>query len=71
MKADALESALATLTERDAMVLSARFGLDGGQEQTLEAIGAALGLTRERIRQIEAAAMSRLAEDLGANTNEG
>ena len=55
-----LVSALDDLAENERRVLRRRFGLEGGQPQTLEAIGRALGLTRERVRQIEAAALRKL-----------
>lgn len=48
------------LEERERTVVVARFGLDGGESQTLEEIGQTLGLTRERIRQIEVGALSKL-----------
>ena len=51
---------LATLTAREAQVLSMRFGLDGGVERTLAEIGASFALTRERIRQIENQALRKL-----------
>ncbi|MGD0676038.1 MAG: sigma-70 family RNA polymerase sigma factor [Polyangiaceae bacterium] len=51
---------LATLTAREAQVLSMRFGLDGGAERTLAEIGASFALTRERIRQIETQALRKL-----------
>jgi RNA polymerase primary sigma factor len=57
---DHLEEVLSTLSEREAKVLSLRFGLDGGQQRTLEEVGKVFGVTRERIRQIEAKALRKL-----------
>jgi RNA polymerase primary sigma factor len=57
---DQIEDVLATLPEREAMVVRLRFGLTDGQPRTLDEIGRALGLTRERIRQIESKTMSKL-----------
>ncbi|MDR0787345.1 MAG: RNA polymerase sigma factor RpoD/SigA [Gemmatimonadota bacterium] len=54
--------ALDTLQPRDAKVLRLYFGLDGGREHTLEEIGALLGVTRERIRQLRDRALKRLRE---------
>ena len=55
-----LASVLDDLAENERQVLRRRFGLAGGEPQTLEAIGRELGLTRERIRQIEAAGLRKL-----------
>lgn len=55
-----LDEVLETLSEREAKVLSLRFGLDGGQSRTLEEVGKVFGVTRERIRQIEAKALRKL-----------
>jgi RNA polymerase sigma factor (sigma-70 family) len=55
-----LRRVLQTLTERERKVLELRFGLDSGQPRTLEEVGRAFNLTRERIRQIEAMALSKL-----------
>jgi RNA polymerase primary sigma factor len=55
-----LLSVLDTLTEREAGVVSMRFGLIDGQPKTLDQIGKVYGVTRERIRQIEAKTMSKL-----------
>ena len=48
-----IEHALSALPERERQVIELRFGLHGGQPQTLEEVGRAFGVTRERIRQIE------------------
>ena len=55
-----LRQALTQLCERDRVVLTLRFGLDGNGPRTLEAVGATLGVTRERIRQIESKALQQL-----------
>jgi RNA polymerase primary sigma factor len=55
-----LHPVLGTLSEREAGVVSMRFGLTGGQPQTLDEIGKVYGVTRERIRQIESKTMSKL-----------
>jgi RNA polymerase sigma factor (sigma-70 family) len=55
-----LHSVLGTLPERDAGVVSMRFGLTDGQPRTLDEIGKVYGVTRERIRQIESKTMSKL-----------
>ncbi len=52
--------ALDTLTDRERLVLESRFGLYGEEDQTLEQVGRGFGVTRERIRQIEAKALKRL-----------
>ena len=53
--------ALSLLPERERRVIELRFGLDGGQPQTLDEVGRAFGVTRERIRQIENTTLKTLA----------
>jgi RNA polymerase primary sigma factor len=55
-----LRSALGILSERERDVLEMRFGLRDGQDNTLEDVGKFYGVTRERIRQIEAKALRKL-----------
>ena len=57
MLSDQINQALSTLTDREHKVIRMRFGLDDDRTHTLEEIGKQLGLTRERIRQIEAKAL--------------
>ena len=57
---DHLEEVLGTLSDREAKVLKLRFGLEGGKQMTLEQVGKVFGVTRERIRQIEAKALRKL-----------
>ncbi len=62
-----VEDLLERLTERERAVLSLRYGLADGRSRTLEEVGKAFQLTRERIRQIEARALSKLrAQSLGS-----
>jgi RNA polymerase primary sigma factor len=62
-----LHSVLGTLSEREAGILSMRFGLTDGQPKTLEQIGKVYGVTRERIRQIESKTMSKLRHPSRSN----
>ncbi|HET7563888.1 MAG TPA: RNA polymerase sigma factor RpoD/SigA [Gemmatimonadaceae bacterium] len=57
---ESIEEALSALKEREAKILRLYFGLDGEEPMTLEQIGALLGITRERVRQIKEKSLSRL-----------
>jgi RNA polymerase primary sigma factor len=57
---DHLDEVLHTLSDREAKVLKLRFGLEGNKQMTLEEVGKVFGVTRERIRQIEAKALRKL-----------
>jgi RNA polymerase primary sigma factor len=62
LRAERLARALHVLPPRDRLVLRLRFGLGTTRPQTLEEIGQRLGLTRERVRQIEHQALQRLRQ---------
>ena len=62
-----LHSVLGTLSEREAGIVSMRFGLTDGQPKTLDEIGKVYGVTRERIRQIESKTMSKLRHPSRSN----
>lgn len=55
-----IEALLSPLSAKQKLVVSSRFGVSGGKPQTLEAIGKTLGITRERVRQIESDALENL-----------
>ena len=61
-----VSAALDTLTPREAAVIKMRYGLEDCEEHTLAAIGEALSLTRERVRQIEADALRKMREGTSA-----
>lgn len=65
-----LNKMLKALHEREVQVLKMRFGLDKYEKHTLEAIGQEFGITRERVRQIENAAITRLSEVLSADLSQ-
>ena len=60
-----VRSGLQALTPREAYIVRARFGLETGGGHTLEEIGQALQLSRERVRQLEARALGKLRQQLG------
>lgn len=57
-----IHALLQKLTEKERIVLTRRFGLSGGEQETLDAIGKSLSLTRERVRQIERGAVKKLRD---------
>jgi RNA polymerase primary sigma factor len=63
---ECLLETLAELTPREQSIMRMRFGIDGASEQTLKEIGESFGVTRERIRQIEAKALQKLRESAKA-----
>ena len=67
MRKTEIRKLLENLTSREKLVIQLRFGLSDGKNRTLEEIGNMMGLTRERIRQIEKKAISKLRglEDIG------
>ena len=67
MESDSLHHVMAmleTMDQREATVLRMRFGLDNQEPRTLKEIGEQLGLTRERVRQIETEALNRMADSM-------
>ena len=57
---DAVKGMLGQLDDRERRIIVSRFGLDGASEQTLESLGRELGVTKERVRQLEARAQNKL-----------
>jgi RNA polymerase primary sigma factor len=57
---DAVKGMLGRLDDRERRIIVSRFGLDGASEQTLESLGKELGVTKERVRQLEARAQNKL-----------
>ncbi len=66
-KYDVVSTWFETLSDNEKMILSLRFGLDDKEPQTLDTIGRSFGVTRERIRQIEAKALEKLRTNIEAN----
>ncbi|WP_324194267.1 sigma-70 family RNA polymerase sigma factor [Nocardia blacklockiae] len=66
-----LAAVLATLAEREAQVLVLRYGLDGTEPRTLEQVGRILGVSRERIRQIETKSMAKLRKPASTRVLDG
>ncbi|HET7094192.1 MAG TPA: sigma-70 family RNA polymerase sigma factor, partial [Thermomicrobiales bacterium] len=60
MLKEQMDDVLGTLSDRERQVLAMRFGLEDGRSRTLEEVGREFGVTRERIRQIEAKALRKL-----------
>jgi RNA polymerase primary sigma factor len=61
LRREDIKRALSSLSERERRVIELRFGLHGSQPRTLEEVGRAFGVTRERIRQIELTTLKTLA----------
>ncbi len=66
----AIDELFEPLAERERRILVLRFGLDRGEPRTLEEVGQYLNLTRERIRQIEARAISKIRDRAGSGARE-
>jgi RNA polymerase sigma factor (sigma-70 family) len=64
--ADQARRGLSRLDDRERSILTWRFGLDGGEEHTLQEIGERLGLSRERARQLESRALAKLRTSTAA-----
>ena len=68
MLKDALNGILETIDSREAKVIKMRFGLDNNEPMTLEEVGKNLGVTKERIRQIEDKALRKLRNPIRSAT---
>ena len=66
MLCETVNDVLARLEQRESYIIKARYGLDGMPAKTLEQIGKDLGVTRERVRQIESIAMKKLRTSVKA-----
>jgi RNA polymerase primary sigma factor len=64
LRRQAVQRALAKLPERERRIVELRFGFDTGEPETLEAIAKELGITRERVRQLEQETLARLEGEL-------
>ena len=62
-----LDEVLDSLTDREKRILELRFGIEDGRDRTLEEVGKEFGVTRERIRQIEAKALRKLRHPSRSN----
>ncbi len=69
LRRDLVERLLATLTEREARILEIRYGLTSGESKSLEQTGRVIGVTRERIRQLEARAFKKLRHIMSEEGN--
>jgi RNA polymerase sigma factor (sigma-70 family) len=67
IEAQELLSLLSGLSDRERTILRARYGLDTGREESLREIGTRLGLSAERVRQLEQRALGKLAVAAGAD----
>jgi RNA polymerase primary sigma factor len=68
---DLIQEIMIDLSEREQKILNMRFGLEDGVSHTLEEVGKTFGVTRERIRQIEAKALEKVREHHKAHALEG
>ena len=65
---DTVKKLLSSLDKRERAILTLRYGLDGGEPRTLEAVASVFGLTRERVRQLERRAIARLRDGMYAES---
>ena len=62
---EAIKGMLDRLDDRERLIITSRFGLGGAAEQTLEQLGRELGITKERVRQIESRGVDKLRKIAG------